>query len=92
MSLRLELDKELERKFRELAMRRYGFSKGSIKKAAEVAIKRWSEEEKITKPMKKKGKSGVDLLVGLLADVKHKSSVEEQHEIKKLWVKAAEDK
>ena len=43
MSLRLELDKELERKFRELAMRRYGFTKGSIKKAAETAIKRWTE-------------------------------------------------
>lgn len=47
MSLRLELDKELERKFRELAMRRYGFAKGSIKKAAETAIKRWTETAEV---------------------------------------------
>ena len=52
MSLRLELDKELERKFRELAMRRYGFGKGSIKKAAETAIKRWTETSEIGKKEK----------------------------------------
>lgn len=55
MSLRLEIDKELERKFRELAMRRYGFTKGSIKKAAETAIKRWTE----TTDMGKKEKSAI---------------------------------
>ena len=52
MSLRLEIDKELERKFRELAMRRYGFTKGSIKKAAETAIKRWTETSEIGKKEK----------------------------------------
>ena len=36
-----------------------------------------------------KQKSGADLLTGLLKDVKHKSSVEEQHEIVKLWARAA---
>lgn len=52
MSLRLELDKDLERKFRELAMRRYGFSKGAIKKAAETAIKRWTETSEAGKKEK----------------------------------------
>ncbi len=52
MSLRLEIDKELERKFRELAMRRYGFTKGSIKKAAEMAIKRWTETAEVGKKEK----------------------------------------
>jgi hypothetical protein len=34
MSLRLELDKELERRFRELAMSKYGHKKGAITVAA----------------------------------------------------------
>jgi len=55
MSLRLEIDKELERKFRELAMRRYGFTKGALKKAAETAIKRWTE----TADLGRKEKSAV---------------------------------
>ncbi len=93
MSLRVDLDRELERKFRELAMRRYGFSKGAIKKAAETAIKKWTYEEKITETMKKKGKSGVNLIVGGLAHLRgKKTSVELQHEAKKLWTKIAEDK
>ena len=57
MSLRLELEKELERKFRELAMRRYGFTKGAIKKAAETAIRRWTEASETQS--EKKGKSTV---------------------------------
>ena len=43
MSLRVKLDKELEKKFRELAMRKYGYSKGSIKKAIETAIREWTK-------------------------------------------------
>ena len=93
MGIKVELDEELEKRFRELAMKKFGYSKGSIKKAMESAIKMWTEEEKFQPPRKKKknGKNAVDLLVGLLKDVKHKSSVEEQHEIAKLWAKAAED-
>lgn len=91
MSIRLELEKEFERKFREKAMKRFGYSKGSIKKAAEIALKRWYREEAIVKP-KKTFRNPVDSIVGLLSDVKHKSSVEEQHEIRKIWSKVAEDK
>ncbi|MBS3074815.1 hypothetical protein J4447_05195 [Candidatus Pacearchaeota archaeon] len=91
MSLRVELDKELERKFRELAMRRYGYSKGSIKKATELAIRRWSEEIVKEKPAKKI-KDPVELMEGLLVELRgKKTSVELQHEARKLWSKIAED-
>lgn len=91
MSLRVELDKELERRFRELAMRKYGYSKGAIKKATEVALRKWSGEEETMKP-KKTSKNPVDSIVGLLGNIKHRSSVEEQHEIRKIWSKIAEDR
>ena len=57
MVLKIEFNKEFERKFRELAMRKYGFSKGSIKKAGEEAIKIWIELEdrELPKRVKKAG-------------------------------------
>ena len=33
MGIKVDLDEELEREFRELAMKKFGYSKGSIKKA-----------------------------------------------------------
>jgi len=52
MSLRLEIDEELERRFREEAMREFGYSEGSLKKASEMAISKWISE-KSRKPIKK---------------------------------------
>ena len=46
MVLKFELDKDLERRFRESAMRKYGYSKGSLKKASEDAIKDWLKKMK----------------------------------------------
>lgn len=91
MSLRVELEKDLERRFRERAMMRFGYSKGSIKKATKMAIEKWMQSEHMKKPIKK-FENPVDMIVGLLADVPHKNSVKEQHEIKKIWAKIAEDK
>ncbi len=95
MGIKVDLDEDLEREFRELAMKRFGYSKGSIKKATESAIRQWTATELQIKPSsmerKKQNKSGVDLLTGLLKDVKHKSSVVEQHEIRKLWMRSAEE-
>lgn len=92
MSIRLELEKELERKFREKAMHDFGYYKGSLLKAGRIAISKWVHEERPSKLKQKTSHDHVTPLVGLLKDVKHKSSVEEQHEIRKLWLKAAEDK
>ena len=34
MSLRVQIDTKLERKFREAAMKKYGYTKGALSKAA----------------------------------------------------------
>ncbi len=49
MVLKVEFEEELERKFRELAMKKYGYCRGSIKKAVEEAFRNWIklEERKI---------------------------------------------
>lgn len=41
MPLRFQIDQKLERKFREIAMKRFGYGKGALSKAAEEAIMKW---------------------------------------------------
>lgn len=83
MSLRLELN-ELEKKFREAAMRKFNYSKGALKKASEEALKRWiAEQQEIPK-----SENPLELIEGILEKFKGKvSSVELQHSVSKLWVK-----
>jgi len=82
MSLRIQIDQELERRFRELAMRRFGYAKGSLSKAAEEALRNWvlefdtGKSEIIGDP--------VEAIDGLLSDI-DRGSVELQHEVKKIW-------
>ncbi|MBS3108420.1 hypothetical protein J4409_00970 [Candidatus Woesearchaeota archaeon] len=80
MSLRLELDLEME--FREVAMHKYGYSKGALKKASFEAFRRWINEQKgiavVEEPFR--------LIEGILKKTKS-GSVELQHSAKKLWVK-----
>jgi len=83
MVLRAKIDVKLERKFRELAMRRFGYGKGALTRAMEEAVIRWIsivEGEKL-------GFEGdpVDAIDGLLSDVEL-DAVELQHEVKRLWV------
>jgi len=85
MSLRVEVESSIERDFREKAMRVYGYSKGSIKKATEAAMKQWSDSIEIMKP-EKKVKDPVKLIEGMLSHLKGKmTSVELQHEAMKIW-------
>ena len=81
MSLRLELN-ELEKKFREVAMRRFNYSKGALKKASEEALKRWiAEQQEIPK-----SENPLGLIEGILEKFKGKaSSIELQHSVSKLW-------
>jgi len=39
--LRIQLPEELERLFREAAMKRFGYGRGSISQAAQEAIRKW---------------------------------------------------
>ena len=37
------IPKKIEQKFRKLAMRKFGYGKGSLSKALEEALRRWIE-------------------------------------------------
>ncbi len=84
MVLKIELDKNLERKFRESAMKKYGYIKGSLKKASEDAIKDWlNEDEELPRV-----KDPIKLIEGIMSHLRGKyTSVELQHEAKRLWIK-----
>ena len=80
--IRAKIDKELERKFRELAMKKFGYTKGSLQKAAEEAIARWIawvENENL----EFEG-DPVEAIDGILADL-DVDSVGLQHKARELW-------
>ena len=84
MSLRVQLNPRLEQKFREAAMKRFGYGKGALSKAAEEAILKWlSTTDKA--PAAFEG-DPVKAIEGLLKDV-NVDSVTLQHETQKLWAK-----
>ena len=83
MSIKLELEKDLEKRFREAAMKVYGFGKGAISKAAQEAIRSWLEEVEVKAP---KSFDPVEELRGLIKK-KGVNSVTLRHEITKLWMK-----
>jgi hypothetical protein len=66
MSLKVDLNKDLERKFRQLAMKRFGYSKGSIKKATHLAIELWTRENlKTGKEMEVGGERFVEEFISI---------------------------
>lgn len=88
MSLRVQINTKLEQKFREAAMKRFGYGKGALSKAAEEAILNWiSALEKETVNFEG---DPVEAIEGLLKDV-DVDSVTLQHETQKLWAKKVLD-
>ena len=88
MSLRVQVNNKLEQRFREAAMRRFGYGKGALSKAAEEAIQNWIstiENETLTFEG-----DPVEAIEGLLKDV-NVDSVTLQHETQKLWAKKVLD-
>jgi hypothetical protein len=84
MSLRVQINSNLELKFREAAMKRYGYAKGALSKAAEEAIIYWlSTANKETNNFEG---NPVKAIEGLLKDV-NIDSVTLQHQASKLWTK-----
>ncbi|MFQ5951226.1 MAG: hypothetical protein ACE5KH_03980 [Candidatus Geothermarchaeales archaeon] len=83
-SIRFQISDELESRFRERAMRRFGYGRGSLSRAAEEAILRWL----ISLEGQEVGFEGdpVEAIDGLLKDV-DLDSVELQHLAKDLWTK-----
>jgi hypothetical protein len=84
MSLRVQINPKVKEKFREAAMKRFGYGKGALSKAAEEAILKWlstTEKEFINfegDPVK--------AIERLLKDV-NVDSVTLQHETQKVWAK-----
>ncbi|HLD48834.1 MAG TPA: hypothetical protein VJB11_00560 [archaeon] len=85
MSLRLEIDENLEKKFREMAMKEFGYGKGSIRKASESAISKWVSDRQ--KKLLKKVDDPVKLIEGAIQKKGKAGSVELQHEATKIWAK-----
>jgi len=80
--IRAKIDSELELRFRELAMRKFGYGKGALSKAVEEAIYIWvSLNEKEHTDFKEDPVEAID---GILSDIKI-DSVELQHRIKHIW-------
>jgi len=84
MSLRVQIDEKLENTFRELAMRRYGYAKGSLSKAAEEALATWVSAQEHEGP--KFHGDPVEAIDGLLSDLEA-DSVELQHEALRVWMR-----
>jgi hypothetical protein len=94
-SIKVQISDEVERKFREAAMHQFGFQKGSLSLAAESAFLSWIRERedvgRVRKLVKKEGiRDIVSEIKGILKHVK-KTSVELQHEARKLRGKKAEE-
>ncbi|MEM0384286.1 MAG: hypothetical protein QXI02_04165 [Candidatus Caldarchaeum sp.] len=83
MSIRIILGEELERRFRELAMRRFGYGKGALSKAAAEAIANWLQQTHASMEIEFVG-DPVDAVSGLLSDV-DVDAVELQHRAAEMW-------
>ncbi|MBI4258222.1 MAG: hypothetical protein HY619_04630 [Thaumarchaeota archaeon] len=78
--LRLQINRALEEKFREAAMRRFGFAKGALSRASEEAIQLWLSTTNI-QPFEGDPVEAID---GLLADIDI-DSVKMQHMATQIW-------
>jgi len=79
--IKARVDEKLEQRFRELAMKRFGYGKGSISKALEEAIRMWVSHVEEAEALEG---DPVEAISGVLADI-DLDSVELQHKIKHLW-------
>ena len=79
--LRLQLREDLERRFRETAMRRFGFGKGALTRAAEQAFESWMSTAREDVHFEGDPVKAID---GILQEMKL-NSVELQHSVRRAW-------
>lgn len=84
--IKVYISDELEKKFRETAMRLYGYNKGSLSIAAEKALRAWISQAQVSMEVIGTIDDPVKAIEGMLAHVK-KSGVELQHEASKIRAK-----
>ena len=83
--LRLQVRDDLEKRFRETAMRRFGFGKGALTRAAEQAFERWLSTAKENVRFEGDPVRAID---GILGEMKL-NSVELQHSVRRAWASKA---
>lgn len=71
----------LEKKFREIAMRLYGYGKGSLSIASEKAFAAWLSQISEVLDIAETIEDPVEAIYGMLSHVK-KTGVELQHEVR----------
>jgi hypothetical protein len=79
--LRLQLRSDLEKRFRETAMRRFGFGRGALTHVAEQTFERWISTTKENIRFEGDPIKDID---GILSDLKL-NSVELQHSARRVW-------
>ncbi len=83
MAIKINLDDQKEKVFRERAMRKFGYKKGALSKALEEAVDMWLLVENNELP---RVKNPTHELEGLLAGITQ-TSVELQHLGRNLFLK-----
>jgi hypothetical protein len=84
--IKVYLPEELEKKFREVAMKLFGYGRGSLSIASEKAIAYWLEQVSEVLDIAEEIEDPVEAIYGMLSHVK-KSGVELQHEVGELRTK-----
>ena len=74
--IKIKIPDELENVFRELAMRRFGYQKGSMSQAANEAFEGWTS---LYNEPEEQNEDPIEAIAGLMKHLK-KSSVDLQHE------------
>jgi len=78
-SIKVQISEETERKFREAAMRHFGYGKGALSLAAERALSDWAARQRKLENLLTEIGDPLDAIEGALAHVK-RGAVELQHE------------
>jgi len=82
--LRIQLKDDILEKFRRVAMKVFGYSKGSLSQAAESAITNWLEANEMPDEEDVE-EDPIEAIEGLLEDLDI-DSVELQHNLSKFWL------
>jgi len=86
--IKVQLSEDTDKKFREAAMRRFGYGKGALSLAAERALSTWARSEMDMDKLLVDMDDPVGAIEGLLAHVK-RGSVELQHEAARVRARRA---
>jgi len=84
--IKVYLPDELEKKFREAAMKLFGYGRGSLSIASEKAIAYWLAQVSEALNVAEEIGDPVEAIYGMLSHVR-KSGVELQHEVTELRIK-----